>query len=72
MKRRGLVWTVLILFAVVWLGIATPICLGDDDTITDPGDPYDIPPGCDTLEPTTGILGDFWMILMAMAFQLAL
>jgi hypothetical protein len=72
MKRRGVVWSVLIVFAIIWLGMAAPVCADGDGTPTDPGDPFEVPPGCDTLDPTPGILSDFWMILMAMAFQLAL
>jgi hypothetical protein len=61
-------------------------CLADGGgSQSDPGDPADYPPTCqndssadsfeaseETLEPTSGILSSFWMILMAMAFQLAL
>jgi hypothetical protein len=71
MSRRFLIWAVLALFVITWAGVLAP-CWGDDDPAVEPGDPASIPPGCRTLEPTAGTLGDFWMILMAMAFQLAL
>jgi len=49
-------------------------CFADDGG-TDPGDPAEEAPLCkvnDSLDPTAGTFGDVWMILMAMAFQLAL
>ena len=72
MQKRCVIWAVLALFVITWTGVVAP-CWGDDgDPATDPGDPVNVPPGCRSLEPTAGTLGDFWMILMAMAFQLAL
>jgi hypothetical protein len=88
MKRRRncLTWAVLALFLIAWTGAVVP-CLADGgDPSTNPGDPDEFPstsrdPGSSagafeaseqTLEPTSGMLSSFWMILMAMAFQLAL
>ena len=67
-----LIWAVLALFVITWTGMVAPCCADGGETPVDPGDPVDLPPGCKSLEPIAGILGDFWMILMAMAFQLAL
>ena len=75
LDKRFLIWAVLALLAIVWMGVAVPCWADGDNPATDPGDPGGIPPGCtqnDSLEPTSGTLGNFWMILMAMAFQLAL
>ncbi len=71
-NRQFLMWAVLALFLITWMGVVAPCCADGDDPPSNPGDPVDIPPGCKSLEPTAGILGDFGMILMAMAFQLAL
>jgi hypothetical protein len=73
--KRFLVWAVLALFVIAWTGAVTPCWSDGEGSTTDPGDPSEIPPGCTlngSLEPTSGTLGDFGMILMAMAFQLAL
>jgi hypothetical protein len=74
-QKQFLIWAVLALFVISWIGVVAPCWGDDDDPAVGPGDPGYIPPGChsnDSLEPTSGTLGDFWMILMAMAFQLAL
>jgi hypothetical protein len=85
-KREFLIWAVLALFAISGTSVVMPSCAHGDETLAEPGDPADIPPTCrtaestaqsfelaaETLEPTPGILSSFWMILMAMAFQLAL
>lgn len=86
LDRQFLIWAVLALFVITWTCVVVPCCADGGDPVPNPGDPADIPPTCQsvdssagtfestvqTLEPTSGILGDFWMILMAMAFQLAL
>jgi len=75
MQKRLLIWAVLALFVIAGTGVLACCWADGDDPATDPGDPSIVPPGCtsnDSLEPTSGTLGDFWMILMAMAFQLAL
>ena len=83
-SRQSLVWTVLFLFVMTWAGIVATCCADGDDQWN--GDPASLPPTCQTvttmdmspelmdesLDPTAGTLGDFWMILMAMAYQLAL
>jgi hypothetical protein len=84
-NRQSLVWAVLAFFLITWTGIIATCCAEGDEYV-DPGDPASLPPTCETdctsagtyelsnetLEPTPGILSDFWMILMAMAYQLAL
>jgi hypothetical protein len=70
MKRPWLVWFAVTLFFITYLGMALP-CFADGEG-TDPGDPYDEVPLSKTLDPTPRTLSSFWMILMAMAFQLAL
>jgi hypothetical protein len=87
MRKQCLKWALVALFVIVWTGIIAACCAADGQPTAPPGDPADIPPTCqvgngtsaaaymgaeETLEPTSGILGSFWMILMAMAFQLAL
>jgi hypothetical protein len=69
--------TLVVLLSFVCLTLVAP-CLADD-TGTDgdpkPGDPSEELPLCtakDSLDPTAGTFGEVWMILMAMAFQLAL
>jgi len=65
--------TLVVLLSLVCLLIVAP-CLADD-TGTNSGDPANEAPLCtanDSLDPTAGTFGDVWMILMAMAFQLAL
>ena len=70
MSRRYAGWLIIALFGIILLGMLTP-CLADGEN-DNPGDPEIVLPGSKTLEPTPSILSDFWMILMAMAFQLAL
>ena len=72
MRKKSLILTVLALFVVVWIGFGAPCSAGGEDPPVDNGDPVSVPPACQSLEPTSGILSSFWMILMAMAFQLAL
>jgi hypothetical protein len=65
--------TLVVLLSVVCLMLATS-CLADNGG-TDSGDPAEEAPLCtanDSLDPTAGMFGEVWMILMAMAFQLAL
>jgi hypothetical protein len=65
--------TLVVLLSIVCLTVVMP-CFADDGG-TDPGDPAEEAPLCkvnDSLDPTAGTFGDVWMILMAMAFQLAL
>jgi hypothetical protein len=71
MRSRVLVWLVITLVGIALLSGALP-CFADGSGQTEPGDPWEEPPNSDSLDPTPRILGDFWMILMAMAFQLAL
>jgi hypothetical protein len=70
MKKH--LWVCGLCLAVVLLTIwVVSPCLGDDgDSSTNPGDPYEIPP-MKTLKPTSSTLSEFWMILVAMAFQFA-
>ena len=65
--------TLVVLLSFVFLTLAAP-CFADDGG-TNQGDPNEELPLCktnDTLDPTAGTFGEVWMILMAMAFQLAL
>jgi hypothetical protein len=63
-------WLVIALFGILILTMVAPcFANGEED---EPGEPWDVPPGCDSLDPTPRTLSDFWMIVMAMAFQLAL
>lgn len=85
LKKKAVIWAILALFAITWSG-AVVTCWADDDPTNNPGDPESYPPTSrvggsttqafqyaeGTLEPTPSILSGFWMILMAMAFQLAL
>lgn len=74
MRKGSRSWLVVALLALFVLSIGAP-CLADNDGAPDDdGDPIeDVPLSRkNTLNPTAGILSDFWMILMAMAFQLAL
>jgi len=62
------------LFAFVCLTLVIP-CFADTGGSTNPGDPVEEVPLCktnDSLDPTAGTFSEVWMILMAMAFQLAL
>jgi hypothetical protein len=72
MRDKRLVLTVLALLVVLLIGFGAPCSADGDDPPVDNGDPVSVPPACQSLEPTSGILSVFWMILMAMAFQLAL
>lgn len=70
---RSRTWIVVALLSILILSV-TGQCLADGPG-TAGGDPADEAPACngnDSLNPTAGQLGEFWMILMAMAFQLAL
>jgi hypothetical protein len=85
-SRQVVIWAVLALFAITWSGVVVACWADDGGPASNPGDPENYPSTCridgssvgtfecseQTLEPTPGILSDFWMILMAMAFQLAL
>ena len=65
--------TLVVLLSFICLTLVVP-CFADNGR-TDPGDPADEAPLCkakDSLDPTAGTFGEVWMILMAMAFQLAL
>ena len=67
--------TLVVLLSVVCLTLITPCFADGTGTNADPGDPVEELPLCtagDTLDPTAGTFGEVWMILMAMAFQLAL
>lgn len=68
--RMGLVLVLLLSF--VCLTLVAP-CFADTPA-GDPGDPVENVPLCTTnpLDPTAGQFSEVWMILMAMAFQLAL
>jgi hypothetical protein len=70
MRTKRLHWVVIALFGIVILTMFSS-CFADGGD-EDPGDPYDLPPGCNSLDPTPRTLSDFWMIVMAMAFQLVL
>ena len=70
MRTKRLPWVLIALFGIVLLSMMAP-CFADGED-ENPGDPYDLPPGCNSLDPTPRTLSDFWMIVMAMAFQLAL
>ena len=70
MRTKRLHWVVIALFGILIFAFMAPCFANGEDE--DPGDPYDIPPGCESLGPTPRTLSDFWMIVMAMAFQLAL
>jgi hypothetical protein len=72
MRSKSVRIIAVTLLSIALLGILVPCCVNADETQTEPGDPYSSPPGSKSLDPTPGTLGDFWMILMAMAFQLAL
>jgi hypothetical protein len=63
---------VVALLVLAVLGMIAPLGVNADDEQMDSGDPVQELPGCKTLDPTPVSLGEFWMILMAMAFQLAL
>jgi hypothetical protein len=85
MRKHHAICALLWLFIIVWFGTVA-VCWADGDgQPSNPGDPADIPPGCritaqaeafqaadETLEPASGILSGFWMILMAMACDLTL
>jgi hypothetical protein len=70
MRTKRLHWIMIALFGIVIVTMISP-CFADGDD-TEPGDPYELPPGSNSLDPTPRTLSDFWMIVMAMAFQLAL
>lgn len=71
MRSKSFVWLVITLLSLALLAGSLPCLANGEGTQTEPGDPWQEPPGSDSLDPTPRILGD-WMILMAMAFQLAL
>ena len=69
--------TLVVLLSLVCLTLVAPCFADDTDTEPNPnpGDPAEEAPLCtanDSLDPTAGTFGEVWMILMAMAFQLAL
>lgn len=72
MRSRFSVWIVITLIGIALLSGTLPCFADGSGNQTNPGDPWEEPPNSDPLDPTPRILGDFWMILMAMAFQLAL
>ena len=69
--------TVVALLSILGFTLVAP-CFADDpgnDGTPNPGDPIEDAPLCktrDSLDPTAGQFSAVWMILMAMAFQLAL
>ena len=70
MRLRMSLILVLIL-SFVCLTLVAP-CFADNGD-PDPGDPVEEVPLCtQSLDPTAGQFSEVWMILMAMAFQLAL
>ena len=71
MRVLYLALAVIALFSVVIMAVGGP-CLADGEDPPTGGDPYEIPPGYNSGNPTPCVLSDFWMIVMAMAFQLAL
>lgn len=71
MRSVCLTLVLLALFSVAIMAVCGP-CLADNGDPPSGGDPYEIPPGSTAGNPTPCILSDFWMIVMAMAFQLAL
>ncbi len=72
--RMGLILVLLLSF--VCLMLVAPCfadTTGDDGGPENPGDPTDEVPLCtQSLDPTAGQFSEVWMIVMAMAFQLAL
>jgi hypothetical protein len=67
--QRGRLFAAL---AIVILLLSVATCLADGgDPPVNPGDPGSNVPRCTASSTTPGILSDFWMILMAMAFQFA-
>jgi hypothetical protein len=72
MQRWNMSGVVIALLALICLSVVVPCFADGDGTLEEPGDPVEELPCSKTLDPTAGILSDFWMILMAMAFQLAL
>ena len=67
--------TLVVLLSFVCITLVAPCFADDTGTNTNPGDPYEELPLCtanNSLDPTAGTFGGVWMILMAMAFQLAL
>ena len=72
MRRWNTSWVVIALVALFCFSTAMPCFADGDGPELDPGDPVEELPCSQTLDPTAGILSDFGMILMAMAFQLAL
>jgi len=75
--RLRMILTLVVLLSFVCLTLVAP-CFADDtgtEANPNPGDPAEELPLCtakDSLDPTAGTFGEVWMILMAMAFQLAL
>jgi TRAP-type C4-dicarboxylate transport system permease small subunit len=72
MRGRTVSRIVVMLLVLAVFGLIAPLGVNADDGQMDSGDPVHELPGSKTLEPTPGSLGEVWMILMAMAFQLAL
>jgi hypothetical protein len=72
MRSRTVSRVLATLLVLAVLTVIAPLGVYGDEEVIDSGDPSHELPGSKTLEPTAGSLGDVWMILMAMAFQLAL
>ena len=71
--RMGLILVLLLSFVCLTLVAPCFADTTDDNGDPDPGDPVEEVPLCtQSLDPTAGQFSEVWMILMAMAFQLAL
>ncbi len=72
--RMGLI--LVLILSLVCITLVAPCFAdntGDDGGPEDPGDPAEEVPLCtQSLDPTAGQFSEVWMIVMAMAFQLAL
>jgi hypothetical protein len=72
--RLRLSLTLVVLLSFVCMTLVAPCFADNTGDNGNPGDPAEETPLCKTksLDPTAGTFGEVWMILMAMAFQLAL